>query len=26
MDEVMAVRSGMPVDVTQHNAASAQSM
>ena len=26
MDEVMAVRSGMPVDVTQHNAASTQSM
>jgi len=26
MDEVMAVRSGMPVDVTQHNAASMQSM
>lgn len=26
MDDVMAVRSGMPVDVTQHNAASTQSM
>ncbi|WP_312210829.1 L,D-transpeptidase family protein [Pseudescherichia sp.] len=26
MDEVMAVRSGMPVDVTQHEAASVQSL
>lgn len=26
MDEVMAVRSGMPVDVTQHEAAAVQSM